>query len=554
MKKVVLFIILTSLVLPVSPASAQENTVVTLIHFADYHSYAVPFYAEGQPDTAGIARLLAYLNPLADDAHTLILNGGDMLNVGALGWSDKYQCVEWAWFNGISDAMAFGNHDADYGPERFADCQSQIDYPILGANVLDADGEPVFVYDGKTYLVFEIADVKIGVFAVAGPDFETLVKPEVRPAEGATFDDPVAAARDVVETLREVEEVNAVVLIGHSHYEDDIALAQAVPGIDVIFGTHSHRKEALTLIPDSNTYYISAFQYLTYLSNLELTFSDGVLSGVQGELVQLANTLPQDPGIAQQVAQMQADLQADPDYADRYQPIGEAAIELSTDGQFEGEALLGNLVMDIYRGTAQAHMAVATASSFRQPIPPGVITEEQLRMALPYANVILVYDMTGAQIQELLDYSVSRSESDFFSQVSGVHFVIADGRAANVELLSNPLDPSAGYGPLNLAATYKVATNNYQGLYASGYKEIFEPAPYVDTGIDVRDEVRKLFQDNSPVNSQLDGRISVGVAPEPVTLPASGGVLLPDNNSRGIVLLGLVMAALGLMKLKTQRV
>jgi 5'-nucleotidase len=145
----------------------------------------------------------------------------------------------------------------------------------------------------------------------------------------------------------------------------------------------------------------------------------------------------------------------------------------------------------------------------------------------------------------LLDYSVSRSESDSFSQVSGVRFVISDGRATNIELLSNPLDPSAGYGPLDPAATYKVATNNYQGLYAGGYKDIFEPASYVDTGIDVRDEVRKLFQEGSPVSSQLGGRITVSLAPEPATLPESGGAL-PD--ARAIVLLGVLMAALGLSK------
>jgi 5'-nucleotidase/UDP-sugar diphosphatase len=291
---------------------------------------------------------------------------------------------------------------------------------------------------------------------------------------------------------------------------------------------------------------------LNYLSKLELTFSDGVLTDVQGELVRLANTLPQDPEIAGRVAQMQADLEADPDYADLYRPIGEAAIELSTEGQFEGEALLGNVVMDIYRTTAQAHMAVATASSFRQPIPPGVVTEEQLRMALPYSNVILVYDMTGAQIQDLLDYSVSRSGSDAFSQVSGVRFNVVDHQATNIQLLNDPLDPSAGYGPLDPAATYKVATNNYQGLYASGYKDIFEPAPYVDTGIDVRDEVRDHFRDHSPVTAQLDGRITLGAAPvlvaveqAPATLPESGGAL-PDP--RVVFTLGLCMTALGLLK------
>jgi 5'-nucleotidase len=197
-------------------------------------------------------------------------------------------------------------------------------------------------------------------------------------------------------------------------------------------------------------------------------------------------------------------------------------------------------------------MAVATASSFRQPIPPGVVTEEQLRMALPYSNVILVYDMTGTQIQDLLDYSVSRSGSDSFSQVSGVRFNVVDHQATNIQLLNDPLNPSAGYGPLDPAATYKVATNNYQGLYAGGYKEIFEPAPYVDTGIDVRDEVRDHFRDHSPVTAQLDGRITLGAAPVPVaveqaptTLPESGGIL-PDP--KVVFTLGLCMTALGLLK------
>ena len=38
-----------------------------------------------------------------------------MINKGSPAWSDKYRCAEWPWFNGVIDAMAFGNHDPDYG-------------------------------------------------------------------------------------------------------------------------------------------------------------------------------------------------------------------------------------------------------------------------------------------------------------------------------------------------------------------------------------------------------------------------------------------------------
>jgi len=173
-------------------APVGQATTITLLHFSDYHSHAVPFYSEGQADQAGIARLIAYLQPYANDPNALIFSGGDTMNLGTPAWSDKYHCAEWPWFNGIVDAMAYGNHDSDYGPEVFAECRKSIAYPILSANTLDSAGAPVFQPDGKTYKVFEAGGVKVGVFALAGPDFERLITPKLRPVAGASFGDRAA--------------------------------------------------------------------------------------------------------------------------------------------------------------------------------------------------------------------------------------------------------------------------------------------------------------------------------------------------------------------------
>src|SRR4029079_4797849 len=134
MKKLLALALLAPLLLATAPAAAQGRTTITLLHFSDYHSHAVPFYSEGQAGSAGIARLIAYLQPYANDPNSLIFSGGDMMNLGAPAWSDKYHGAEWKWFNGIVDAMAFGNHDADYGPQEFAACSHTIAYPILSAN------------------------------------------------------------------------------------------------------------------------------------------------------------------------------------------------------------------------------------------------------------------------------------------------------------------------------------------------------------------------------------------------------------------------------------
>jgi 5'-nucleotidase len=115
--------------------------------------------------------------------------------------------------------------------------------------------------------------------------------------------------------------------------------------------------------------------------------------------------------------------------------------------------------------------------------------------------------MTGAQIQNLLDYSVSRRGSDFFSQVSGARFHIKANKATDIQILKDPTNPLAGDSLLDPAATYKVATTDFQGRVAGGYKEIFAPVAYHDTGLEVREQMRNFIQVHSPVSAQLDGRI-----------------------------------------------
>src|SRR2546430_3937070 len=96
-------------------ARAQARDArVTILHFSDYHSHALPFYDEGRAGVGGVARAIGYLRG-EKSRGAIVLSGGDMINKGSPAWSDKYNCAEWPWLDGIRDAMAFGNHDPDHG-------------------------------------------------------------------------------------------------------------------------------------------------------------------------------------------------------------------------------------------------------------------------------------------------------------------------------------------------------------------------------------------------------------------------------------------------------
>lgn len=412
------------------PLSAQT---VTLLHFSDYHSHALPFYTD-EGERGGVARSVGYLRA-QKKAGALVFSGGDTINKGAPVWSDKYGCAEWPWFNGILDAMAFGNHDADYGREAFDRCRAAVRYPILSANTAGFHGHAVFTVRG----------VRVGVFALAGSDFPKLVK-----EPGFTFSDPVTAARETVKKLREQEQVHVVVMIGHQETGDDYAMAKAVPGIDLIFGSHSHLKRHLTKIPGTNTTYISPSQYLTYVSRVEVTVKDGCVSDVRGGLVPIDSSLAEDRGVARRVAKMQRDLERDPKYRELFKPIGRLDAPISTEA-------LARQTVELMRNVTQADVALSTKSSFRGPLPSGALTMELLLGALPYENEIVTCTMSGEQLRRLLDVA---GEDSYVS----------------------------GPDSVETGRSYRVATTDYVAHVA--YRDAFACEKSA-SGLRVRDELRK---------------------------------------------------------------
>lgn len=496
-----------------APAAGGDEVRLTLLHFSDYHAHAVPFFSEHQSSQGGIARALGYIKQVkASTPNVLVLSGGDMWNSGTPAWSDRYasDCSEWTWLGEHLAAMAFGNHDVDYGWDVFATCARRAGFPVLSGNLVGSDEKPLLTDGGRPYVVRQIGGIKVGLFALSGPDFPSLVKPANLPP-GAHFTDGTAAATRIVRALRETEQVSVVVFFGHQSREADFEMARTVPGIDVILGSHSHYKGALQTIEGTSTYFISPFQYLNYLSQVELVLRGGKLVSTSGRLVRMDAALTEDADVAARVGRMQRDLEADPKYAARFQVIGSAATELSLDDIDRGESVLGNFAMDVARTVARAHLMLSTASSFRASIPPGPIRMEDYLTALPYKNKLLTVQLSGAQVQALLGLAAERRGSDAFGVTSGARYVI-EGKRATAIALAKYSDPTASppqYEPLDPARSYTVATTDYLANVAAGYKDLFAGAPTSDTGLVVNDTILDFIKESSPVSARLEGRITV---------------------------------------------
>ncbi len=486
------------------------STTIDIYHFSDYHSHALPGFAEGEPDRGGIARVVGLLEEAkATDPNVLVFSGGDMMNLNNPIWSDVYTCTEWSWLNGIVDGMALGNHEFDYGPEAFADCTTNITYPLISSGLIYSETAEAVL---PAYEIYAVDGVRVGVFAVAGDDFPRIVRPELIP-EGTSWvvgEEKLTRAAQIVETLRITEEADIVISIGHQSRAEDEAMAKAVPGIDLILGTHSHLKVSLTQIEGTETYFISPFQYLDYVSHVVLQVDNGALTSVTGELIAINEATPEEDLLADKVETMQESLEEE--HPERFEVLGEAATLIDNSDINLGETGIGNFVTDLARQAVDAHLFLSTSSSFRAALPPGPITQEAYLTALPYSNTIVTATLSGEQIHDLLTLSATKRGTDAFSQMSGVRYTltISDSSVSDVQVLTDPTDPSAGYSELDPEGSYTVATTNFQALIAADYKDIFAAAADVtETTVNINDLVLAHIRDNSPVSAEIDGRVQI---------------------------------------------
>jgi 5'-nucleotidase len=127
------------------------------------------------------------------------------------------------------DVVALGNHDFDFGPEKYAaivrNAVKKGEIPVLlaGNVVTDPDSQEdnefeALVNDGliKKYIITEKEGLKIGIFSLLGKDAD-----ESAPyAPPVTFDKIIPAAKKMVKELNN-EGCDVIICLSHSGITKD---------------------------------------------------------------------------------------------------------------------------------------------------------------------------------------------------------------------------------------------------------------------------------------------------------------------------------------------
>lgn len=227
-----------------SAAAAVAPVRLTILHTNDMHSRIDPFPAGSAQwaDQGGMARRAALVARIRQEQpNVLLLDAGDIWQgtpyFNFFGGELEYKLMSQMHY----DAATLGNHDFDNGLQGLEKQLPHAQFPFLIANY--DFSQTALKGRFQPYKVFVKQGVRVGVFGV-GIEMAGLISDK---NYGATkYLDPVAVAREQAQHLRTVEKCDLVVCLSHLGYQyesaklDDLKLAAAVPGLDLIIGGHSH--------------------------------------------------------------------------------------------------------------------------------------------------------------------------------------------------------------------------------------------------------------------------------------------------------------------------
>jgi sulfur-oxidizing protein SoxB len=386
----------------IKPDSANAYAFTCL----DFEKSAVRFGKLG-----GFAHLKTLIDRLRADVgvdNSLLLDGGDLWQGSGLANAMQgADMVEAANLLGI-EAMT-GHWEFTYGEKALRSNLERFKGEFLAQNVFlteEAAFNDAKAYDAASGRVFKPATIKeIGGYRVAviGQAFPYVpIAHPKRFTPDWTFGIRDDELQKLVNSLRDNDKVDAVVLLSHNGMDVDLKLASRVAGIDVILGGHTHdavpRPIAVTNA-GGTTLVTNAGSNGKFLGVLDLDLAKGRVGDVRYRLLPVFSELLK-PDVAMQalIEKLRAPYAAN--YAEK---IATADRLLYRRGNFNGT--MDQLICDALRSEFDAEIALSPGFRWGLSLLPGqpVTAEDVLsETAVTYPETY-VQNMTGSQIKDILE-------------------------------------------------------------------------------------------------------------------------------------------------------
>jgi 5'-nucleotidase len=496
---------------------------LNLVAINDFHGNLEPSKysyksADGKTQTLRAGGIEAMSGALAawrrEDKDLLVVAAGDLVGASpaiSSMWADE-PSIEAMNMLGLS-ASALGNHEFDAGrkellrqqnggcdsPRPDKACQlapsfGGASFKYLATNVHDVATNAPLV---PGWRIETVKGVKVGIVGTALEATPTVAVASA--IAGLSFGDEAQGINQAVAQMRAQGVRVFVVLIHNGFHGEEVQdqsdcskltgrIADVVknldPAVRLVISGHSHIGYVCKVDGRVVTQGASAGHLLTRIS-MKVDPASGDVSAIDARnVIMKPGEFQPDPRVSGYLAKVKERAQAQ--LARPVARLGVAAV--SSKENAAGESPLGDLIADAaVEATREqgVQLGFMNPGGIRKDLEAGpdlTATYGQAQAVLPFGNTLVVMDMTGAQIRNLLEQQWLSRQSPYILQVSsGLSYRWDEKRPVGSRVV--PGSVRINGAALEDGRTYRVVANNFLAEGGDKFPEFAKGANRADTQI-----------------------------------------------------------------------
>lgn len=515
-------------------AEAEGETHITILCTSDMHGdiWGYDYADNKETDNSGMARLYTYIQQVrSENPNTLLIDAGDDIQ-GTIMTDDLFnkkperEHPVIAAMNFMKfDAMTVGNHEFNWGIENMKAILGQAEFPILAANVRDAEGNTAV---GQDYVILESGGVKIAVIGVTSPSVPRWDggQPGIK---DCTYEDASAAVKRTIEAIG--DQADIIMVSAHMGLEAEYYIAEddrrdsagkileVNPEVDVMQVGHTHTtvNEMVGGVPVAGVR-----SNCVEIARIDLTLdADKKIADSTIEIVSMKDVEP-----SQEIRDLEVVAAAQKEAVSfinddvlgtttaRFQPDNE--IPGIAQGWIEDTAVM-DLINTVQLEKSGADVSAAALFKYASDLPEGEIKYNNIFDIYKYDNTLYRVKITGAELKAYMEWSAGyyntwkpgdiniSFDPDFrdykYDMFAGVDYEIdisqpVGQRIKNVMFKGEPL---ADDQELTLAVNNYRFSSTVSGMLANG-----DEAKEWESSESIRAMLVEYFANNSPVEPKVD--------------------------------------------------
>ena len=503
-----------------APSSGNSGEI-TLIHIGDIHGHLLPRpnlrSDGGSRAEGGLARMQTLIGQIRKrHKRSLLLNTGDTIQGSAEALYTRGQAlVDVVNLLGI-DAFAPGNWEFVYGTERFielfASDKPKAPWNAIAANIF-YDGEP---YAGKTgqpvlppFVVRELGGLRVGILGLTTRRGPQVVGTAV--TKGFRFTGGDAEVPTYIRILRDRLKVDVVVMLSEQELANNIRLAEANPGIDVILSSDMHEVTRKPIVASTGTVIVEEGQDGTRLGELTLKVGNGKVLSWNWTSHAIDDRLVENKRVAARVAAVRKSFVTGPDFRQHLNPFNgtrlarpidtvvgytKVALHRSNFSHEDMPAVIEgsshDFLADAFREQAKADIGAIRGFRYGTHVRSGPIRMEDLYHFVAIGPMIARGTIRGQQLKNQIENAAHGSFSTNVAEWTGgwlfnfsgvtMDFDAYAPRGSRASEIRVRRQGSSAWEPLDLKATY-----SYASYYYAGDPKLINIVPAADISV-LKDE------------------------------------------------------------------